>query len=136
MSFRAIRRRPLRSKRAMISPVRLRAKASGFTRMSVRSMGTGPPGARGGISGMPAGSAGRRGAALDGRALDRRGRAALAVPGRATLAVPGRATLAVPGRAAALAVAGRAAALAVGGGRLLGHRLAAAARAALARLQR
>src|SRR5215210_3120631 len=31
-------RRPLRSKRAMISPVRLRAKASGFTRMRVLSM--------------------------------------------------------------------------------------------------
>src|SRR4051812_17003755 len=33
--------RPLRSKRAMISPVRPRAKASGLTRMSVRSMGSG-----------------------------------------------------------------------------------------------
>src|SRR3954447_25341656 len=31
-------RRPLRSKRAMISPVRLRANASGLTRMRVRSM--------------------------------------------------------------------------------------------------
>src|SRR5664280_831074 len=34
---RAARRRPLRSNRVMISPVRLRAKASGLTRMSVRS---------------------------------------------------------------------------------------------------
>ena len=32
-------RRPLRSKRAMISPVRLRAKASGLMRMRVRSIG-------------------------------------------------------------------------------------------------
>ena len=32
-------RRPLRSKRAMISPVRLRANASGFTRIRVRSTG-------------------------------------------------------------------------------------------------
>src|SRR5215207_10003108 len=31
-------RRPLRSKREMISPVRLRAKASGFTRIRVRSI--------------------------------------------------------------------------------------------------
>ena len=32
-------RRPLRSKRAMISPVRPRANASGLTRMRVRSIG-------------------------------------------------------------------------------------------------
>ena len=34
----AAMRRPLRSKRAMISPVRLRANASGFTRIRVRDM--------------------------------------------------------------------------------------------------
>src|ERR671933_551825 len=38
MSRSAAMRRPLRSKRAMISPVRLRANASGFTRIRVRSM--------------------------------------------------------------------------------------------------
>src|SRR3954447_23114320 len=38
MCLRATMRRPLRSKRATISPVRPRAKASGFTRMRVRSM--------------------------------------------------------------------------------------------------
>src|SRR3954454_13354608 len=38
MCFSAAMRRPLRSKRAMISPVRLRANASGLTRMRVRSM--------------------------------------------------------------------------------------------------
>src|SRR3954468_16541239 len=38
MCLRAAIRRPLRSKRAMISPVRLRANASGLTRMRVRSM--------------------------------------------------------------------------------------------------
>src|SRR3954453_20896976 len=43
MWFSAARRRPLRSNRAMISPVRLRAKASGLTRMSVRSMASGLP---------------------------------------------------------------------------------------------
>src|SRR4051812_41212101 len=41
MCLRAAMRRPLRSKRAMISPVRPRAKASGLTRMSVRSIGSG-----------------------------------------------------------------------------------------------
>src|SRR4051794_4195855 len=39
MCCRATIRRPLRSKRAMISPVRPRANASGLTRMRVRSMG-------------------------------------------------------------------------------------------------
>src|SRR6478609_1558809 len=39
MYFRAAMRRPLRSKRAMISPVRPRANASGLTRMRVRSIG-------------------------------------------------------------------------------------------------
>src|SRR4051812_3230088 len=38
MCLSATMRRPLRSKRAMISPVRLRANASGLTRMRVRSM--------------------------------------------------------------------------------------------------
>src|SRR5512133_3223515 len=38
MYFRATMRRPLRSKREMISPVRPRANASGLTRMRVRSM--------------------------------------------------------------------------------------------------
>src|SRR5829696_7843819 len=38
MYLRVATRRPLRSKRAMISPVRLRANASGLTRMRVRSM--------------------------------------------------------------------------------------------------
>src|SRR4051812_20024151 len=38
MCLRATIRRPLRSKRAMISPVRPRVNASGFTRMRVRSM--------------------------------------------------------------------------------------------------
>src|SRR5688572_2085539 len=37
MCLRATMRRPLRSKRAMISPVRPRANASGLTRMRVRS---------------------------------------------------------------------------------------------------
>src|SRR6478735_5289725 len=36
MVFRAAIRRPLRSKRAMTSPVRARSKASGFTRIRVR----------------------------------------------------------------------------------------------------
>ena len=44
MCFSATMRRPLRSKRAMISPVRPRANASGLTRMRVRSMGVSPPG--------------------------------------------------------------------------------------------
>ena len=39
MCLSATMRRPLRSKRAMISPVRPRANASGLTRMRVRSMG-------------------------------------------------------------------------------------------------
>src|SRR3954467_15379704 len=38
MCFRATMRSPLRSKRAMISPVRPRANASGLTRMRVRSI--------------------------------------------------------------------------------------------------
>src|SRR5688572_24743663 len=38
MCLSATIRRPLRSKRAMISPVRPRAKASGFTRIRVRSI--------------------------------------------------------------------------------------------------
>src|SRR4051794_40909650 len=38
MYFRATMRSPLRSKRAMISPVRPRANASGLTRMRVRSI--------------------------------------------------------------------------------------------------
>src|SRR4051794_16127445 len=46
MCLRAAMRRPLRSKRLMISPVRLRANASGLTRMRVRS--TGAPSSRGG----------------------------------------------------------------------------------------
>src|SRR6476661_3925568 len=37
----AAMRRPLRSNRAMISPVRPRAKASGFTRIRVLSIGSG-----------------------------------------------------------------------------------------------
>src|SRR4051812_19319572 len=41
MCFRAVMRRPLRSKREMISPLRPRAKASGLTRMSVLSIGGG-----------------------------------------------------------------------------------------------
>src|ERR1700756_5871697 len=41
ISCRATRRSPLRSKRAMISPVRFREKASGLTRMSVRSTAAG-----------------------------------------------------------------------------------------------
>src|SRR6188472_3712300 len=40
----ATMRRPLRSKRAMISPVSPRANASGLTRMSVRSIGSLPSG--------------------------------------------------------------------------------------------
>src|SRR5215211_4443312 len=39
MYLSAAMRRPLRSKRAMISPVRLRANASGLTRMRVLSTG-------------------------------------------------------------------------------------------------
>src|SRR5436190_21190283 len=46
MCFSATMRNPLRSKRAMISPVRPRAKASGFTRMSVVSIGAGRIGDR------------------------------------------------------------------------------------------
>src|ERR671916_943959 len=38
MCLSAAMRRPLRSKRAMISPVRRRANASGLTRISVRSI--------------------------------------------------------------------------------------------------
>src|SRR4051794_40986935 len=41
MCFSATMRSPLRSKRAMISPVRPRAKASGFTRIRVLSIGAG-----------------------------------------------------------------------------------------------
>src|SRR5882762_8793212 len=59
--------KPLRSKRAMISPLSERAKASGFTRISVRSMtsfagslgsGGGPRAA--GPAGSPAGAAAGR----------------------------------------------------------------------------
>src|SRR4051812_6056318 len=42
MCFSATMRKPLRSKRAMISPVSPRPKASGFTRMRVRSMWVAP----------------------------------------------------------------------------------------------
>src|SRR3954470_21377926 len=42
MCFMAAIRRPLRSKRARISPVRPRANASGFTRIRVRSKGVPP----------------------------------------------------------------------------------------------
>src|SRR3954464_4756421 len=41
MCLSATMRRPLRSKRAMISPVSPRSNASGLTRMSVRSIGVG-----------------------------------------------------------------------------------------------
>src|SRR4051794_29456001 len=43
MSRSFARCRPLRSKRAMISPVRRRAKPSGLTRIRVRSIGSGAP---------------------------------------------------------------------------------------------
>src|SRR5437016_6012626 len=46
MCFSAAMRRPLRSKRAMISPVSPRLNASGLTRMSVRSIGRGRLAAR------------------------------------------------------------------------------------------
>src|SRR3954451_8884671 len=45
MCLSAAMRRPLRSKRAMISPLRPRANASGFTRMRVLSIGSGRLGA-------------------------------------------------------------------------------------------
>src|SRR5258708_17859546 len=49
---------PLRSKRAMISPLRERAKASGFTRIRVRSMCSFAGGIGSGGSGAPAGTGG------------------------------------------------------------------------------
>src|SRR5258707_5833882 len=49
---------PLRSKRAMISPLRERAKASGFTRISVRSMCSFAGGIGSGGSRAPAGTGG------------------------------------------------------------------------------
>ena len=48
MSFSAASRRPLRSKRAMISPVSPRANASGLTRIRVRSIGWMSPRSSGG----------------------------------------------------------------------------------------
>src|SRR5215207_4531377 len=85
MCFIATIVRPLRSKRPRISPVRRRAKASGLTRISVRSM-----------RGSPVGSvrSARRGRALTlgaGRALDgaRVGRASRSRRARAGRGLPG-----------------------------------------------
>src|SRR4051812_17862921 len=72
--------RPLRSKRATISPVRPRAKASGLTRMSVLSMG-GPFGRRRRGAGQLRG--GRR-IMRDRRLVRRSGPAAAARGGRRT----------------------------------------------------
>src|SRR3954465_5689835 len=70
MYLSATMRRPLRSKRAMISPVRLRANASGLTRIRVRSMQV--------LSGVVSGGGGRvRGA----RRLLGRGAAAASAAG-------------------------------------------------------
>src|SRR3954468_15505022 len=70
MCLSAQMRRPLRSKRAMISPVSPRANASGLTRMRVRSIGSVLPGERSG--------SGR------GRRFVRRRRALLDLAGRLT----------------------------------------------------
>src|ERR687890_518517 len=53
MCFIAAIRRPLRSKRARISPVRPRPNASGFTRIRVRSISRRTGGGRGGRAPRP-----------------------------------------------------------------------------------
>src|SRR4051812_29139072 len=66
MCFSATILRPFRSKRAMISPVRPRAKASGLTRIRVRSVAMWPRSQAGGAA------AATDGAGLLGRELHRR----------------------------------------------------------------
>src|SRR3954471_8782854 len=73
MCFIATMRRPLRSKRAMISPVRPRANASGLTRMRVRS--TTSPSGRGSELGGLDGRLFGLGRAAPARAPRRRDRA-------------------------------------------------------------